>query len=305
MTSLAPPHATHAIHQSDTAPDPLPAHQTRSTATSISTTDASTQKIMPTTKSSAKSGTTTPPSLAALPHSHQLQSTQSLQYARYRARGGLRPLGPHTRDFRHNSPNHQNMTTGQDYRAWTQNYYTLGEATRNHDRWLAHPNQNPPRSTYIQPSHHIRREDTVAPPYLPSFSPTRQPAPTNRTSNSDQDSDSEDTINIRTQTYAETMTLGPDDPNAVIDSGAMMTTVPRRLLLGTPWEDTIHPAARPGTTIRYGNMETETVEDAARVGNYEASIVPDRFKTALLCVHDIVSTGHTVLFTDNRRPLLT
>ena len=46
-------------------------------------------------------------------------------------------------------------------------------------------------------------------------------------------------------------------------------------------------------------METETVEDAARVGNYEASIVPDRFKTALLCVHDIVSTGHTVLFTDN------
>ena len=196
------------------------------------------------------------------------------------------------------------MAPGQDYRAWfhgtiTQNYYTLGEATRTHDRWLAHPDQNPPRATYNQASRHIPRDDMVTPPYLPSFNPNRPQTHTTRPSSPDaKDSDSDETINIRTQTYAETMTLGPDDPNAVIDSGAMMTTVPRRLLLGTPWEDTIHPA-RPGTTIRYGNMETETVEDAARVGNYEASIVPDRFKTALLCVHDIVSTGHTVLFTDN------
>ena len=32
---------------------------------------------------------------------------------------------------------------------------------------------------------------------------------------------------IRTQTHV--LNISPDDPNAVVDSGAMMTTVPRRL----------------------------------------------------------------------------
>ena len=77
----------------------------------------------------------------------------------------------------------------------------------------------------------------------------------------------------------------------------MMTTVPRRLLLGTPWADNIRPAP-PGTTIRYGNMETEPVEEIAHIGSYNTSLVPDRFSTALVCVHDIVSAGHTVTFTN-------
>jgi len=75
----------------------------------------------------------------------------------------------------------------------------------------------------------------------------------------------------------------------------MMTTVPRRLLLGTPWADNIRPAP-PGTTIRYGNMETEPVEEIAQIGSYDTSF--DRFSTALVCVHDIVSAGHNVTFTD-------
>jgi hypothetical protein len=114
-------------------------------------------------------------------------------------------------------------------------------------------------------------------------------------------SESDDSIStcffneVRTQTHLIHTT--PDDPNAVVDSGAMLTTVPRRLLLGTPWEENIRPTP-PGTTIRYGNMETEPVEEHAHIGEYNASLVPDRFSTALICVHDIVIAGHTVAFTN-------
>ena len=82
----------------------------------------------------------------------------------------------------------------------------------------------------------------------------------------------------------------PDNPNAVIDSGAMMTTSSRRLLMGAIWQDNIRPAP-PGTSIRYGNMETEPVEEMATIGSYQTSIVPDRFSTALVCVHDIVAAA--------------
>jgi hypothetical protein len=68
--------------------------------------------------------------------------------------------------------------------------------------------------------------------------------------------------------------------------------------MGTIWQDNIRPAP-PGTSIRYGNMETETVEEMASIGSYQASIVPDRFSTALVCVHDIVAAGHNVTFTDS------
>ena len=78
----------------------------------------------------------------------------------------------------------------------------------------------------------------------------------------------------------------------------MMTTTPRRLLMGTIWQHNIRPAP-PGTSIRYGNMETEPVEEIAHIGSYPASIVPDRFSTALACVHDIVAAGHNVTFTNN------
>jgi hypothetical protein len=73
--------------------------------------------------------------------------------------------------------------------------------------------------------------------------------------------------------------------------------IPRRLILGTKWEDSIR-AATPGTTIRYGNIETESVEETTTIGDYMASLVPDRYSTALICVHDITMSGHTVIFTN-------
>jgi hypothetical protein len=45
-------------------------------------------------------------------------------------------------------------------------------------------------------------------------------------------------------------------------------------------------------------METEPVEEIAQIGSYDTSLVPDRFSTALVCVHDIVSAGHNVTFTN-------
>ena len=59
--------------------------------------------------------------------------------------------------------------------------------------------------------------------------------------------------------------------------------------------------APPGTAIRYGNnMETEPVEEVSYIGSYPLSIVPNRYRTALLCVHDIVAAGHVVTFTHDK-----
>jgi hypothetical protein len=85
----------------------------------------------------------------------------------------------------------------------------------------------------------------------------------------------------------------PDDANTVLDSGAMMTTAPRRHLTINPeWEANIRPA-------RDRNMETEPVEEVSHIGSYPHSIVPNRYRTALVCVHDIVSAGHVVTFTNH------
>ena len=76
----------------------------------------------------------------------------------------------------------------------------------------------------------------------------------------------------------------------------MMTTATRRHISHQlHWIASIHPAP-PGTSIRYGNMETEPVDELAHIGSYQVSMVPDRFRTALICVHDIVASGHTVTF---------
>jgi hypothetical protein len=93
----------------------------------------------------------------------------------------------------------------------------------------------------------------------------------------------------------EILRTEPDDPTAVLDTGAMMTTIP--LILGTKREASIR-AATPGTTILYGNMETESVEETTTIGDYMASLVPDRYSTAVICVHDITMSGHTVIFTN-------
>jgi hypothetical protein len=43
-------------------------------------------------------------------------------------------------------------------------------------------------------------------------------------------------------------------------------------------------------------MKTEPVEEQGHFGSYQLSVVPDRFRTALICVHDIVAAGHSVTF---------
>ncbi len=95
------------------------------------------------------------------------------------------------------------------------------------------------------------------------------------------------------------VTTGPDDPTAILDSGAMMTTIPTRLILGTPWERNIRPAP-PETIIRYGNMEVEHIEQTSTIGSYQTQLVPDRHSTALIPTHDIISHGHIITFTDHR-----
>ena len=45
-------------------------------------------------------------------------------------------------------------------------------------------------------------------------------------------------------------------------------------------------------------METGLVEELSHIGSYPLSIVPNRYRTALVCVHDIVSAGHVVTFTN-------
>jgi hypothetical protein len=77
-----------------------------------------------------------------------------------------------------------------------------------------------------------------------------------------------------------------------------MTSAPCRLLLINPeWKNNIRPAP-PRTAIHYGNMETEPVEKVSAIGSYPLSIVPNHYHTALVCVHDIVSEGHVVTFTN-------
>ena len=238
----------------------------------------------------------------------------NLQYERYRRRGGRFLRADHAVDFRFNSPNVRNMAPGQPYRTWfrstiSNRHYSLGEATTYYNDWINDPIHGPDRD-----------RDHRNIPYLPQgrnmttinrdpTAPHSRPLPPPSSTDTPSDSDSHYSSDAaplppngqppenRAQTFVEDIHTSPDDPNAVVDSGAMMTTSPRRLLLGTPWEQNIRPAP-PGTSIRYGNMETEPVEEMAHIGSYQTSIVPDRFSTALVCVHDIVAAGHNVTFTN-------
>jgi hypothetical protein len=50
-------------------------------------------------------------------------------------------------------------------------------------------------------------------------------------------------------------------------------------------------------------METEPVEEQGYIGSYQLSVVPDRFRTALIYVHDIVAAGHSVTFNQHNTHL--
>jgi len=229
------------------------------------------------------------------------------------------------------------MRTGQSYRTWfhdevSHNYHTLGEATDMYYDWISDTGHQAaqaltrpaPQGTegqsdndsYFPRANNSSRNDgtrarntrttSASTPYIISG---QQSSPQTRTASEDDtphqrtdtkednDSDQHSANNVYAQTVPEILRTDPDDPTAVLDSGAMMTTIPRRLILGTKWEASIR-AATPGTTIRYGNMETESVEETTTIGDYMASLVPDRYSTALICVHDITMSGHTVIFTN-------
>jgi len=216
---------------------------------------------------------------------------ERLQYERYRNRGGRKGRGATLQDHAFNSPNRANMTPGEPYRKWfhrtiSRSHYSLGEATNHYNQWISDPQYGPPRQ---------------APP--PALQPTaiphpHQPLPDTSSSDDEDPTPHPTDRHARAQTIVQDVHTSPDDSNAVLDSGAMMTTAPRRLLLTNPaWENNIHPAP-PNTSIRYGNMEIEPVEELSSIGDYQISVVPNRFRTALVCVHDIVSAGHVVTFTN-------
>ena len=57
-----------------------------------------------------------------------------------------------------------------------------------------------------------------------------------------------------------------------------------------------HRDAPPGTAVKYGNGEIETIERLNDIGHYEVQITPDNCFTSLISVDQIVKDGHTVTF---------
>ena len=171
-------------------------------------------------------------------------------YFRYRNRGGAQPFGDHFNDFHYISPNHHNMSPGSTYRHYFHAnvsciYNSLAR------RCYRHIQPQPPRpASPTQPLRARNLDRPTPPPRTPPSSP-----PT------DGDQDLND---VRTQTHPQDVPTGLDDQTAVLDSGAMMATVPTRLILGTP-----------GTTIRYGKMEVEHIEQISSIGSYQTQLVQD------------------------------
>jgi hypothetical protein len=57
-----------------------------------------------------------------------------------------------------------------------------------------------------------------------------------------------------------------------------------------------HRDAPPGTAVKYGNGEIETIERLVDIGHYEVQITSDNCSTCLISVDQIVADGHTVTF---------
>ena len=57
-----------------------------------------------------------------------------------------------------------------------------------------------------------------------------------------------------------------------------------------------HRDTPPGTAVKYGNGEIETIERLVDIGHYEVQIIPDNCSTSLISVDQIVADGHTVTF---------
>ncbi len=81
--------------------------------------------------------------------------------------------------------------------------------------------------------------------------------------------------------------------NAIIDTGAQVTTMPESAVNRMPAAHN-HRDAPPGTAVKYGNGEIETIERLVDIGHYEVQITPDNCSTSLISMDQIVADGHTV-----------
>ena len=131
------------------------------------------------------------------------------------------------------------MQPGHLYRQWfhgtiSRTHYSLGEATDHYNQWLNDPDYGPnphhQNCAHDSPPYlpHSRRSSSL--PASPDYDPESPPASKPPTPYPSSD-DSQDKDHIhkeaRTQTFVQDIHISPDDSNAVLDSGAMMTTAPR------------------------------------------------------------------------------
>jgi hypothetical protein len=75
--------------------------------------------------------------------------------------------------------------------------------------------------------------------------------------------------------------------NAIVDTGAQVTTMPESAVSRMPMAHN-HRDAPPGTAVKYGNGEIETIERLVDIGHYEVQITPDNCSTSLISVDQIV-----------------
>jgi hypothetical protein len=83
--------------------------------------------------------------------------------------------------------------------------------------------------------------------------------------------------------------------SAIVDTGAQVTTMPESAVRKMPNAHN-HRDAPPGTAVKYGNGELETIERLVDIGHYEVQVTPDNCAATLISVDQIVEDGHTVTF---------
>ena len=66
----------------------------------------------------------------------------------------------------------------------------------------------------------------------------------------------------------------------------------RSLTTTTPAHN--HRDAPPGTAVKYGNGEIETIESLVDIGHFEVQVTPDNCSASLISVDQIVQDGYTV-----------
>ena len=83
------------------------------------------------------------------------------------------------------------------------------------------------------------------------------------------------------------------DVNTIVDTGAQVMTMPKSAVNRMPAARNYRDAP-PGTKIKYGKGEIETIERLVDIGHYEVQITPDNCSTSFISVDQIVEDGHTV-----------